>query len=73
MEAKDRRLALIKDVLRGIKAVKLYVWETFFIRGIQNARLDEARSLRAVLWAKGWLHVLWDAAPTLVSAKGDSA
>lgn len=36
MEQKDKRVKIITEVLRGIKAVKLYVWEDHFLRLISR-------------------------------------
>lgn len=32
MENKDSRVKMMTEILRGIKCVKLYVWEAFFIK-----------------------------------------
>lgn len=36
MEEKDGRVKLITEVLRGIKVIKLYVWEQHFVRAISS-------------------------------------
>lgn len=36
MERKDARVRLISEVLRGIRAIKLYVWEQHFVRSVNS-------------------------------------
>lgn len=36
MTEKDARVKMITEVLRGIKAIKLYVWEQHFLRIITS-------------------------------------
>ncbi|KAJ2081617.1 hypothetical protein H4R24_002194, partial [Coemansia sp. RSA 988] len=40
MSYRDRRMGVINEVLAGIKVVKLYAWESSFIRRINKVRVD---------------------------------
>uniref|UniRef100_A0A6P7GJZ3 ABC-type xenobiotic transporter n=1 Tax=Diabrotica virgifera virgifera TaxID=50390 RepID=A0A6P7GJZ3_DIAVI len=45
MEQKDGRVKLTSEILRGIKAIKLYVWEQHFIRLITSKPVDVLRNI----------------------------
>ena len=41
MQQKYRRIRLMKEVLNGIKVIKLYAWEEHFQRKVQSIRRKE--------------------------------
>lgn len=49
MEQKDKRVKIITEVLRGIKAVKLYVWEDHFLRLISRTYARHFNPIRFVI------------------------
>ncbi|KAL8287285.1 hypothetical protein RQP46_003737 [Phenoliferia psychrophenolica] len=44
----DHRVRLIQEVLNGIRVVKLYAYETFFLERITKVRQEELASLRSI-------------------------
>lgn len=36
MERKDERVKMMSEVLRGIKPIKIHVWEQYFVRTINS-------------------------------------
>ncbi|XP_041988661.1 ATP-binding cassette sub-family C member 10 [Aricia agestis] len=68
MRHKDARVSLVGELLRGIRAVKLHVWEDYFIERISVARSSEMRYLRARKYLDAVCVVLWATTPVLVAA-----
>ena len=67
MGLKDNRIKIVNEVLNGIKVLKLYAWETAFIRRINEVREKELTCIRQ----KAIIHALssatWAFAPILVN------
>ena len=42
----DSRVRLITEVLQGIRLIKLYGWEAFYIRRIEGMREKELRAVK---------------------------
>ncbi|XP_010055826.3 ABC transporter C family member 10 [Eucalyptus grandis] len=68
MEAQDKRLKAIVEVLANMKVLKLYAWEKHFKKVIEELRKDESEWIAAVLWQKGYYMVLFWSSPVLVPA-----
>jgi ABC-type bacteriocin/lantibiotic exporter with double-glycine peptidase domain len=45
MKESDRRLHLLSELLQGIKLIKLYAWERFFVEGIEAVRARQLELL----------------------------
>ncbi|XP_045480272.1 ATP-binding cassette sub-family C member 10 [Harmonia axyridis] len=67
MAEKDTRVRVITEVLRGIKAVKLYVWEQHFIRSITNLRKKELKYLKGRKYLDALCVYFWATTPVLIS------
>ncbi|XP_034827291.1 ATP-binding cassette sub-family C member 10 [Maniola hyperantus] len=68
MKHKDTRVSLISDMLRGIRTVKVHVWEDYFIDKVSEARARELRYLRGRKYLDAVCVVLWATTPVLVAA-----
>ncbi|XP_045447338.1 ATP-binding cassette sub-family C member 10 [Melitaea cinxia] len=68
MKHKDSRVSLISDMIRGIRTVKVHVWEDYFIDRVSEARGAELRRLRARKYLDAVCVVLWASTPVLVAA-----
>jgi len=42
----DKRVRLITETLQGIRLIKLYAWEDFYVRQIGNLRKEEIKFVR---------------------------
>ncbi|XP_044748946.1 ATP-binding cassette sub-family C member 10 [Coccinella septempunctata] len=67
MAEKDSRVRVITEVLRGIKAVKLYVWEQHFIRSIKGLRKRELKYLKGRKYLDALCVYFWATTPVLIS------
>ncbi|CAH1956339.1 unnamed protein product [Acanthoscelides obtectus] len=67
MEQKDARVKIITEVLRGIRAVKLYVWEQHFIRLITKLRDQELKYLKGRKYLDALCVYFWAATPVIIS------
>ncbi|CAH2245853.1 jg8527 [Pararge aegeria aegeria] len=68
MKHKDNRVSLISDMLRGIRTVKVHVWEDYFINKVSEARVKELKYLRGRKYLDAVCVVLWATTPVLVAA-----
>ena len=67
MDAKDRRIAVISELLRGIKAIKAAGWETIFASKINATREEELKSLATRKYLDAMCVYLWAATSLLFS------
>ncbi|KAI5642716.1 ABC transporter transmembrane region domain-containing protein [Phthorimaea operculella] len=68
MTHKDTRVSLISDMLKGIRTVKVYVWEDYFIDRVNEARTHELKYLRGRKYLDAICVVLWATTPVIVAA-----
>ncbi|CAA0824665.1 ABC transporter C family member 10 [Striga hermonthica] len=68
MDAQDERLKAMNEALVNMKVLKLYAWETHFMRAIEKLRLVEDVWLKAVQLRKAYNSFLFWCSPVLVSA-----
>nr|ASS36022.1 ABCC10 [Samia ricini] len=68
MKHKDNRVTLISDLLKGIRTVKVHVWEDYFIDRVSDARNKEIRYLKGRKYLDAICVVLWATTPVLVAA-----
>nr|XP_049696505.1 uncharacterized protein LOC110371605 [Helicoverpa armigera] len=68
MTHKDTRVSLISDLLKGIRTVKVHVWEDYFINRVSEARNQELKYLRGRKYLDAICVVLWATTPVLVAA-----
>ncbi|KAL3266128.1 hypothetical protein HHI36_010314 [Cryptolaemus montrouzieri] len=67
MAEKDARVKLMTEVLRGIKAIKLYVWEQHFMRCISKLRDKELKYLKGRKYLDALCVYFWATTPILIS------
>ncbi|CAG9785699.1 unnamed protein product [Diatraea saccharalis] len=68
MKFKDVRVSLINDMLKGIRTIKLHVWEDYFVRRVTEVRAKELKYLRGRKYLDAICVVLWATTPVLVAA-----
>ena len=52
MGLKDKRIKLMSEILAGMKVIKLYAWEKFFLGKVNAIRKKEINALRTQLFWK---------------------
>jgi ABC-type multidrug transport system fused ATPase/permease subunit len=67
LKAKDQRTDVVNDYLRGIRIYKMYAWEEFFIRKIENKRYNETKELLFFSFVKIIQLVIVNALPVFMS------
>lgn len=67
MAQKDERVRLITEVLRGMRTIKLYVWEGHFIRLITKQRSAELKYLKGRKYLDALCVYFWATTPVLIS------
>eukprot|EP00850_Spirogloea_muscicola_P000055 SM000001S04457 [mRNA] locus=s1:278991:289139:+ [translate_table: standard] len=67
MEAKDVRVRRMGELLAGIRTVKLYAWEPFFIKQTTCARQKELHSLATIKYLDAFCVYFWACTSILVS------
>lgn len=65
--ANDNRVKVTNESLQGIRAIKLYNWEEFFINKIIGIRNEELKAIRAYGVQSSYNSMLMSTAPILVS------
>lgn len=63
----DARIKLCGEVITGIKAIKLYAWETAYQERIIDLRKKELTALRTAALVGIWNNMLWIGGPVLIS------
>ena len=69
MKIKDQRVKLMSEILNGIKVLKLYAWETSFVKQILNLRSKEVRALNLMAIFEGAMIFTFVCAPFFVSVQ----
>lgn len=67
MVTQDRRLKAITEAVTNMKILKLYAWETHFMKVIEGLRKEESTWLSAVLSQRGYNLVLFWSSTIIVS------
>lgn len=67
MEAKDERLRIMSEILRGIRQIKLLAWESVFLRKIQSSRGREMKFLKYRKYLDAACVYFWATTPVLVA------
>jgi ABC-type multidrug transport system fused ATPase/permease subunit len=68
LKNKDKRIAIMHEVLHSIRIIKFYAWEKQFNDKIGMARLQELASLLMYACTNVLLYVIWEIVPSLVGA-----
>lgn len=68
MNYKDIKISWIDQMLNGIKFVKLYTWENFFLNNIITMRLKELQNFKVASYINCILILFWELYPLLIFA-----
>ncbi|CAG9765420.1 unnamed protein product [Ceutorhynchus assimilis] len=66
MEHKDSRVKIITEVLRGIRSIKLHVWEDHFLRQISRTRSQELKYLKGRKYLDALCVYFWATTPVVI-------
>ena len=67
MRVKDQRVKLMNEILNGIKVLKLYAWETSFVKQILSLRSKEVKALNLMAIFQGAMIFTFVCTPFFVS------
>ncbi|KAJ9169381.1 hypothetical protein P3X46_017584 [Hevea brasiliensis] len=67
MEAKDSRIKATSETLKSMRVLKLYSWESAFLKKLRKLRDAEREWLKRYLYTSSFIAFLFWASPTLVS------
>ncbi|KAF5302801.1 hypothetical protein FQA39_LY01981 [Lamprigera yunnana] len=67
MNYKDQRVKLMTEVLRGIRTIKLHVWEDHFIKSIMKIRNGELKYLKYRKYLDALCVYFWATTPVAIS------
>ncbi|ORZ17379.1 P-loop containing nucleoside triphosphate hydrolase protein [Absidia repens] len=67
MEARDKRVNLMNEVLQGIRQIKFFAWEANWEKRVMAARKIELKHLRTSYLAELGFNFLWQGSPILVT------
>ena len=63
MNYKDKRMDLMNEILGGIRVLKMYCWESSFIKRVQDIRIDEEKGIRKFAWINALSSVIFTILP----------
>ncbi|KAG0179987.1 hypothetical protein DFQ28_002186 [Apophysomyces sp. BC1034] len=66
MSVRDKRVALMHEVLLGIRQIKFFGWESRWQERVMEAREVELRHLRVAVMCEVFLYTIWESSPLLV-------
>ncbi|KAK9507365.1 hypothetical protein O3M35_007238 [Rhynocoris fuscipes] len=67
MTYKDERIFVMSEILRGIRAIKFYVWEDLFINKVADIRKKELKYLGGRKFLDAICVYFWATTPVLIS------
>ncbi|KAI8979516.1 hypothetical protein BDF20DRAFT_906115 [Mycotypha africana] len=67
MEARDKRIALMNEVLQGIRQIKFFAWENNWEKRIMEARKLELHHIGITYLSEVLFTFLWQGSPILVT------
>nr|AHK05647.1 ATP-binding cassette transporter sub-family C member 1 isoform X7 [Tigriopus japonicus] len=67
MEAKDGRIKLMNEVLKGMRVLKLYAWEIPFMSRINAIRLTEVKLMKSLAKVYAISNFTLNSGPTLIT------
>lgn len=67
LEHKDKRIKTLNETLKGIRAIKMYAWEEFFLKRIADSRMREIVNLRKQALYSAAITFAFTSAPFFVS------
>ncbi|EMD36548.1 hypothetical protein CERSUDRAFT_115579 [Gelatoporia subvermispora B] len=63
----DQRVRLVTEVLQGIRLIKLYAWEGFYVNQVANLRATELKAVRRLAFARASLIAIVSFLPVIAS------
>ncbi|PNJ66042.1 ABCC3 isoform 9, partial [Pongo abelii] len=66
MKLKDSRIKLMSEILNGIKVLKMYAWESSFLKQVEGIRQGELQLLRTAAYLHATTTFTWMCSPFLV-------
>ena len=67
MRHKDSRIKIMNEILNGIKVIKLYAWENYFVDSILGIRKKELKMLAYSAFLNALIYFASISTPFLVS------
>ncbi|CEP08191.1 hypothetical protein [Parasitella parasitica] len=67
MEARDKRVSLMNEVLQGIRQIKFFAWELNWEKRVLEARDLEIKHLQTTFFSEVLFNLLWQGTPLLVT------
>ncbi|XP_067010232.2 ATP-binding cassette sub-family C member 10 [Anabrus simplex] len=67
MTCKDQRVQMMTEILRGIRALKVHVWEEYFVRKVSELRNAELKYLKGRKYLDALCVYFWATTPVLIS------
>ena len=65
MNDKDQRMSLMNEILKGIRILKLYCWESSFMERVQDIRDNEEKGMRKFAWINAFTSLIYAMLPYL--------
>jgi ABC-type multidrug transport system fused ATPase/permease subunit len=66
MDATDRRLKIMNELLGAIRIVKFFAWETEFKKRVEDSRTNELKFIRKRLLTYMWSGNIWFIIPVII-------
>ncbi|KAK5643745.1 hypothetical protein RI129_007590 [Pyrocoelia pectoralis] len=67
MERKDNRVKVMTEILRGIRTIKIHVWEQYFLTNITSMRNGELKYLKYRKYLDALCVYFWATTPVVIS------
>ena len=67
LEAKDRRISLMTEILGGIRVIKCFAWERHFFDNVRGVRTTELRHIKWKKYLDALCVYLWATTPVIIS------
>ena len=67
MEEKDKRVEKMNELIKGIRVIKLHVWEEYFVSKILGIRVLEMKYLKSRKYLDALCVYFWATTPVIIS------
>lgn len=68
MMAKDARVKLMSEIIRGVRTIKMHYWEASFIARVLDIRVDEVHYLKLRKYLDALCVYFWATTPVIISS-----
>lgn len=68
MVAKDARVKLMSEIVKGVRTIKMHYWEASFIARVLEIRVDEVRYLKLRKYLDALCVYFWATTPVIISS-----